>query len=213
MNTNKGNIRKNSFALAVCFVTVVFFVSDNAESQDEIVLSKSLDKKIVVETTHQFYVRTYENEIAFNPRTFAYEKFSLKVSPEIAVANVLSASANRDSSVYESYMSESYKKAYKKGTNIFSSNKNMWSRDSVVRLARRVDIGPDKIIDRNKGVIIVYEVLDQYSNKKVFEGDLQFIYDSGWYLVDLADDVIFQNWDFNGAKIIINVEKIGIDSD
>ena len=200
---NKNNFSKEACSIGLTFFLFSFFISFNATGMDGVKLSDPVEKKIVIQTTHQFYVRNYGDEVVFNPKEFDYKKNDLVMSPSIVAIHFLSAWLNDDKKVYQSYMSDDYRSYYKKKPGILPSKNDV----GKVRLIRRVDIGKDKENNLSERVIIEFELLGDLPGQRLFKGNVQLGSHSGWKLISLPKNIISNNWDFDGPKKIVEVKE------
>ena len=181
---NKNNFFKEACAINFSLFVFYFFISFNASGMEGVELSDPVEKKIVIQTTHQFYVRSYD-DVEFDPRVFSYKLFDSAMSPSVAAMHMLSSWVSKDKSIYESYMSDIYRKHYAKNPNILPFREGV----ERVKLTRRVDIGRDSENGLNKRTIIEYELFGKGSSGSMFKGTFQFTNDSGWKLVGMSDDL------------------------
>ena len=169
-------------------------------------LSESVQKEVVFESKHQFYIRAYKDPILFDPSTYDPGKRNPLTPPDVVAMHVLRAQATGDIPQYLEYLDPQYREVFEQRLKQESSSTKLaenWIstfNGTIVELTHRVDRGAG--LDTT--AIIQYRPYDLKSKKYRKPEGLAFRFSSrGWELIDLSGDLVFENWDFEGPTKVL----------
>ncbi len=169
-------------------------------------LDEPKTKYFVSEKRYQFYVRGYKQRIVFDPNSYQAKSGGLLtlVSADLMAIHVLATKAQGQAQKYLDYMHAGYRRALveelKSTNNSVEALSTSWReryKGMRIELLRHISTELD--------AIIWYRVFDPITGKDIEVAGLAFRLgdNANWELVDLSQNVVYRNWDFEGETKII----------
>lgn len=166
-------------------------------------LGPEVEKKVVFETKYRFYVKAYEDPPVMGEDVMSSD-LKRPVTAEDMAVRILTAMKSGDVDVYFALSSEEVRRRVQDRLAEDGLSRQDLARvwigefeGMAIRFTQQIYRGLDQII--------WYELYDPVKQAVREDDGLAFRRgeDGHWEQIDLSGDVVFENWDFDGARLAL----------